>query len=55
MWSHWLLLPPLLKVTMNDALQAEKMFRMLMGKEVEGRRDFILKHRANVEEIDYGA
>ncbi len=45
----------LLKVTMNDALQAEKMFRMLMGKEVEGRRDFILKHRANVEEIDYGA
>jgi DNA gyrase subunit B len=45
----------LLQVTMADALQAEKMFRMLMGKEVEGRRDFILKHRANVEEIDYGA
>lgn len=45
----------LLKVTMADALQAEKMFRMLMGKEVEARRDFILKHRANVEEIDYGA
>jgi DNA gyrase subunit B len=45
----------LLKVTMADALQAEKMFRMLMGKEVEGRRDFILKHRANVEDIDYGA
>ncbi len=45
----------LLKVTMADVLQAEKMFRMLMGKEVEGRRDFILKHRANVEEIDYGA
>jgi DNA gyrase subunit B len=45
----------LLKVTMADVVQAEKMFRMLMGKEVEGRRDFILKHRANVEEIDYGA
>jgi DNA gyrase subunit B len=45
----------MLKVTMNDAVQAEKMFRMLMGKEVEGRRDFILKHRANVEDIDYGA
>jgi DNA gyrase subunit B len=45
----------LMQVTMADALQAEKMFRMLMGKEVEGRRDFILKHRANVEEIDYGA
>ena len=45
----------LMKVTMADAVQAEKMFRMLMGKEVEGRRDFILKHRANVEDIDYGA
>jgi len=45
----------LLKVTMADAVQAEKMFRMLMGKEVEARREFILKHRANVEEIDYGA
>jgi DNA gyrase subunit B len=45
----------LLKVTMNDAMQAEKMFRMLMGTEVEDRREFILKHRANVEDIDYGA
>ncbi len=45
----------LLKVTMNDAVLANKMFQMLMGKEVEGRRDFILKHRANVEDIDYGA
>ena len=45
----------MLKVTMTDAIQAERMFRMLMGKEVEARREFILKHRANVEEIDYGA
>ncbi len=45
----------MLKVTMADAVQAERMFRMLMGKEVEARREFILKHRANVEEIDYGA
>jgi DNA gyrase subunit B len=45
----------MMKVTMNDAIQAERMFRMLMGTEVEGRRDFILKHRANVEDIDYGA
>jgi DNA gyrase subunit B len=45
----------LLKVTLNDAFAAEKMFRTLMGDEVEGRRDFILKHRANVEDIDYGA
>ena len=33
----------MLKVTMTDALQAEKMFRMLMGNEVEGRREFILQ------------
>jgi DNA gyrase subunit B len=45
----------MMKVTMNDAIQAERMFRMLMGTEVDGRRDFILKHRANVEDIDYGA
>jgi DNA gyrase subunit B len=45
----------LLQVTMQDALAAEKMFRTLMGDDVESRRDFIMKHRANVEEIDYGA
>ena len=45
----------LLKVTLTDAFAAEKMFRTLMGDEVEGRREFILKHRANVEDIDYGA
>lgn len=45
----------LMRVTLSDALQAEKMFRMLMGDEVEGRREFILRHRANVEDIDYGA
>ena len=40
---------------MTDVLQAEKLFRMLMGTWDAGRRDFILKHRANVEDIDYGA
>ncbi len=45
----------LLRVTLTDALAAEKMFRTLMGDEVDGRREFILKHRANVEDIDYGA
>ena len=45
----------LLKVTMDDASRAEKMFRTLMGDDVEGRRNFILNHRANIEEIDYGA
>jgi DNA gyrase subunit B len=45
----------LLRVTMADALAAEKMFRTLMGDEVEGRRDFILKHRIDdPDAIDYG-
>jgi DNA gyrase subunit B len=46
----------LLKVTLTDALAAEKLFRTLMGEEVEGRRDFIFRHRINsAEDIDYGA
>jgi DNA gyrase subunit B len=46
----------LLKVTLNDAIEAEKLFRMLMGEEVEGRRAYIFEHRIkNVEDIDYGA
>jgi DNA gyrase subunit B len=47
----------LLRVTLTDALAAEKMFRTLMGDEVEGRRKFIFEHRINVDEgeIDYGA
>jgi DNA gyrase subunit B len=44
------------KVTLNDAHLAESRFRMLMGDEVEGRREFILKHRIeSTEDIDYGA
>lgn len=46
----------LLKVTLNDAQQAEELFRKLMGEEVEGRREFIFRHRINsAEDIDYGA
>jgi DNA gyrase subunit B len=45
----------LLRVTLNDAMKAEQMFRTLMGEEVEGRREFIFKHRINKDEIDYGA
>ena len=45
-----------LRVTLTDALRAEEVFRMLMGEEVEGRRNFIMKRSiANLEEIDYGA
>ncbi|MGL4422175.1 MAG: toprim domain-containing protein, partial [Gemmataceae bacterium] len=47
----------MLRVTLQDAFAAEKMFRTLMGDEVEGRRKFIFEHRINVDEggIDYGA
>jgi DNA gyrase subunit B len=46
----------LLKVTLNDAFKAEEMFRTLMGKEVQERREFIFKNSLkSVEEIDYGA
>lgn len=46
----------LLRVTLNDAQQAEELFRKLMGEEVEGRREFIFRHRINsAEDIDYGA
>jgi DNA gyrase subunit B len=44
------------KVSLADAVNAEKMFRMLMGDDVEGRREYILKNRiTNLEDIDYGA
>ncbi len=44
------------RVSLTDAVNAEKMFRMLMGDDVEGRRDYILKNRiTNLEDIDYGA
>jgi DNA gyrase subunit B len=46
----------LLKVTLNDAFKAEEMFKTLMGKEVQDRREFIFKNSLkSVDEIDYGA
>jgi len=46
----------LLKVTLNDALAAEKEFKRLMGEDVDGRRRFIFdKPLNNPEDIDYGA
>ena len=42
----------LLKVTMEDAVKADEMFSVLMGDEVEGRRDFIQKHAREVKNLD---
>jgi DNA gyrase subunit B len=43
----------LLRVELEDALNADEMFRILMGEKVEPRRDFIQKHALEVKEIDY--
>lgn len=43
----------LMQVQLEDALEADEMFRVLMGDKVEPRREFIQKHALEVKEIDY--
>jgi len=42
----------LLKVTLEDAAAAEEIFPILMGDQVEPRRDFIQKHALEVRNLD---
>ena len=42
----------LLQVRMEDAAAADEIFRVLMGDQVEPRRDFIEKHALDVKELD---
>jgi DNA gyrase subunit B len=42
----------LLQVTMEDAAAADEMFRVLMGDQVEPRREFIEKHALDVKDLD---
>lgn len=42
----------LLQVRIDDALQAEEMFSVLMGDQVEPRREFIDKNAMNVRNLD---
>ncbi|MCK4670887.1 MAG: DNA topoisomerase IV subunit B, partial [Nanoarchaeota archaeon] len=42
----------LLKVTIEDAINADAVFTMLMGDKVEPRREFILQHAAEVANLD---
>jgi DNA gyrase subunit B len=42
----------LLKVTLQDTIKADEMFRILMGDKVEPRREFIEKHALEVRNLD---
>ena len=42
----------LLKVTINDAVEANRIFSKLMGEEVEGRREFIQSNAKFVVNLD---
>ena len=42
----------MIRVTMDDAFQAERMFTLLMGDQVEPRREYIEKFAATVKDLD---
>ena len=42
----------LLQVTMEDAMEADMVFSMLMGDDVEPRRDFIQTNAQYVKNLD---
>ena len=42
----------LLRVTLNDAGEADRLFSLLMGESVEPRREFIERHALEVTELD---
>ena len=42
----------MLRVTMEDAVEAERMFTLLMGEQVEPRRDYIEKYAETMKDLD---
>ena len=42
----------MLQVTIDDAEESDKLFRILMGDDVPSRKHFILSNAKNVKELD---
>ncbi len=42
----------LLKVALEDAVEADRIFTILMGEQVEPRREFIESHARDVKNLD---
>jgi DNA gyrase subunit B len=42
----------LLKVSIEDAIEADRIFNILMGEEVEPRREFIIAYAREVKNLD---
>jgi DNA gyrase subunit B len=43
----------LVKVDISDAIEADETFRLLMGEDVEPRRNFIENNALNVKNLDF--
>ena len=42
----------LYQVTINDAEETDRLFRILMGEDVPSRKHFIMTHAQNVRDLD---
>jgi DNA gyrase subunit B len=40
------------QINIDDAMEADRMFSILMGEEVEPRKEFIMANAKNVENLD---
>jgi DNA gyrase subunit B len=40
------------QITVEDAEEADRLFRILMGEDVQARKHFIMTHAKSIKEID---
>jgi DNA gyrase subunit B len=40
------------KITIEDAMESDRLFSILMGEKVEPRKDFIIEHAKEVKDLD---